>query len=53
MQNVRTIYIKMLIAAAAIFVIGVCVALSDLYYKVISVEDALVHMGYSETCHHH
>lgn len=34
MAGVKPIYIKLLLAAIAVFVIGVCVMLSDLYNKV-------------------
>ena len=38
MEKVRPVYIKLLIAAIIIFVIGVSIAISDLYNKVGNLE---------------
>lgn len=43
MEKIRPVYIKFLIVAIAVFVIGVSVALSDLYQKVCSLEHDLIH----------
>ena len=43
MDNVKPVYIKVLIIAAAIFVIGVSMALSDLYQKVGNLEHDAIH----------
>lgn len=43
MNNVKPVYIKALVIAAAIFVIGVSMALSDLYQKVGNLEHEAIH----------
>ncbi|MEI6863368.1 MAG: hypothetical protein WCK38_03110 [Candidatus Omnitrophota bacterium] len=43
MKKVKPIYIKLLIAAVALFVIGTTVALSDIYSKICNIEHLLVH----------
>ena len=42
--NVRPIFKKLLLIALTIFVIGVGVALTDIYYKVGTIEHLLVHI---------
>ena len=44
MAPVRPIYKKLLIAAAAVFVIGCAWMLSDLYARVANVEHRLAHL---------
>ncbi|MBD3379666.1 MAG: hypothetical protein GF408_04300 [Candidatus Omnitrophica bacterium] len=43
MQNVRPIFIKALIAAVAVFVIGISVMISDLYIRYERVRHYLLH----------
>ena len=45
MQQVKPVYIKLLIVAIAIFVVGVGLALSDLYAKVGQLEHDMMHGG--------
>jgi len=44
METVRPVYVKLLIGALILFVAGVCVALSDIYYKVGSLEHDMMHV---------
>jgi len=44
-DKVRPVYIKLLFAAVAVFVVGVCLALSDLYMKVGQLEHDMMHGG--------
>jgi hypothetical protein len=50
MTGVKPIYIKLLIAAIAIFIIGTALALSDIYYKLGRIEHFLICKDPS--CHH-
>lgn len=43
MKDVKPVYIKLLIAAGAIFVVGVSIALSDLYQKIGTIEHGMAH----------
>lgn len=43
MKDIKPIYIKLLIAAAVVFVLGVSMALSDLYQKVGTLEFDAMH----------
>lgn len=45
MDTVRPVYKKLLIAAIALYVAGTALLLSDLFYKVGELEDAMVHLG--------
>lgn len=45
MQKVRPVYIKLLIAAVIIFVIGVSAMLCDVYERVGELEHNMVHLG--------
>lgn len=45
MKDVRPVYIKALVVAIAIYVIGMAFAVSDLYLKVGDVEHRLMHMS--------
>lgn len=45
---VRPVYIKALIAAIAVFVIGVCFALSDLYTKVGELKYEMIELTYGQ-----
>lgn len=44
MATLRPIYKKLLAVAVVIYVVGVCVMLSDIYQKIGLIEDTLVHM---------
>lgn len=44
MEKVKPIYIKLLISAIAIFVVGVGIILSDLYNKVGQLEFEMMHL---------
>jgi len=52
MKGVRPIYKKLLIAAIAVFVVGVGFALSELYYKVGVLEHAFMDMTYGRMHSH-
>ena len=45
MKEVKPVFIKLLIAALAVFIIGVSVALSELYHKVGAIEHEMSHIS--------
>lgn len=45
MINVKPIYVKLLTAAIAAYVIGTCVMLSELYSKIGEIEHVLSHIS--------
>lgn len=50
MAQIRPIYKKVLAAVIVIYVVGVCVMLSDIYRRIGLIEDTLIHM---QTGHRH
>jgi hypothetical protein len=44
MTHIRPIYIKLLVLALIIFIMGVSLMLSDLYFKVGQIEHTLMHL---------
>lgn len=53
MGNVKPVYMKLLIAAMAVFVVGVGIALSDLYNKVGQLEFDMMHLTGACPVKHH
>ena len=44
MEKVKPIYKNLFIAAAVMYVLGMAIMLSDIYYKVVSIEHDLEHI---------
>jgi hypothetical protein len=43
MKNIKPVYLKALLAAIVIYLLGMTIIVSDLYYKVGKIEHHLVH----------
>lgn len=52
MVNARPIYKKLLIAAIAIYIIGMTVLLADIYIQIGEMRHALMHAGVYIGCDH-
>ncbi|MBU4487791.1 MAG: hypothetical protein KKI13_01840 [Candidatus Omnitrophica bacterium] len=51
MEKIRPVFKKLLIAAIVVYVIGTCVIMAELYYKVGNIEHALAHMPGAKCSH--
>ncbi len=51
MKKTNPIFIKFLIAALAVYIVGSCVIMSDLYYKVGMIEHTLMHYSFGTSSH--
>ena len=49
-HHARPIYKKLLLAALAVYIIGTCIIMTDLYIKVGKIEHSMVHMSGGSLC---